>query len=1164
MARLFLLLFDHFQASLDGETITRFESNKVRALLAYLALEKTRIHSRDELAGLFWPDQSNRKARNNLRQALSNLRQAIADQSASPPFLLISQYSIQFNSASAHHIDVAKFNSLLEECAGHNHRHPDRCHSCARRRQQAVDLYAGDFLKNLYLRDSFLFEEWALLQRERLRPKALTALDGLVRYHQQHGHWEQASYYARRSLELEPWREEAHQQLMRSLAVSGQRSAALAQYHITRQILEEELGIQPTQETNILYNQIRDAGPDGLAPKGKPIVRLPQPASPLVGRKDELAQLIDLLDRSDCRLVTLTGPGGVGKTRLALQTALEQGNNFDNGVYFIDLVPVTSPNFLISTIAEALSVTFSTQIEPFEQLLNYLREKEILLVLDNFEHVLPGASLLSKLLKSTPDLYLLVTSRERLKLAGERVVELVGLPVGEGQESDQDAVAFFFQQARYIQKDWQIKSAEEADITQICQLIEGFPLAIELIVPWLRFLSPKEIHAELKQNIGLISTQQTSVDERGLSLQTVYDRSWQLLTGDEQRAFTWMSIFINGFNRNAAAEVADVDVHMLSKLVDKSLIRRGSDDRYHIHELLRHFALRKLADRGETEVARQAQLTYYLDFAEKVAAQIGKAQQHMSLRALESEQHNLHDVLQWTIMSQDQASAARLAEALSEFWITRAYYDEGIYWLEKVLYLSPTHAKNELMAGSQRSLGMLLMMRGDYDSALKWLEQARTNFTSLSDQLNLSRTLIEIGHVYLSRAEIEPARFHLEAGRDYAIAMNDRHTEALSLNYLGNIAIQQSDYDEGQKYHEESLALRRKIGDRQGMATSLNNLGVVAAYKGDYASGRVFFEKSLELNRELGIKSSLALLLNNIGDMDRFQGNYTNIKERYEEALALNQDSGNRPGLVWTLQNLGILSHDQGEYIAARAFFEEGLRLTRQIDNRLNEASLLADLGLVAVSLGELDKAGNYIEEAIEIHYEIGDRWLEGLCWFYLGFLLYIQENFSEGQSSSQKAIDLSREVNAHFVLGHALTQLGHNLLGQGETVRAQEAYKEAYTMRKAAGQTNLSMEPLAGLARVALAQGDMETAMYQVDEILNYLAENPIHGAMYPFLVHLTCIQVQQAADDPRADNILNHVYNQLKLQAAQLSSKALQETYMSLPAHKQISHLWGIAQST
>ncbi|MDQ4076414.1 MAG: NB-ARC domain-containing protein, partial [Chloroflexota bacterium] len=415
MPQLALSLFGSFRVLLDGQPVTAFRSDKIRALFAYLALEADRAHRRDTLAGLFWPEVPQTQAQNNLRVSLHRLREALGDQGANPHYFQITHESVRFVPPDDYVLDVARFTHLFDTSTRHPHSSLDRCHACMRHLEEAAHLYRGDLLEGFFLDDSSGFTEWAVLKRESLHRQTVELLYHLASYHQRYGRWEQARAYAWRQLELEPWREEAHRQVMEILARSGERSAALAQYKTCQRILAEELGIEPDEETRRIYERI-------LAMRQGPNHNLPAQLTSFVGRHEELAELGRLLHDARVRLLTVVGPGGIGKTRFALHAAEEQIPNYLHGVYVVELAGVRTRDALLSTIAKALGFQFEGWEEPQAQLPRYLKEKEILLVLDNCEHLLGEVALfITAVLASAPRVKVLATSRERLHLSGEYV-----------------------------------------------------------------------------------------------------------------------------------------------------------------------------------------------------------------------------------------------------------------------------------------------------------------------------------------------------------------------------------------------------------------------------------------------------------------------------------------------------------------------------------------------------------------------------------------------------------------------------------------------------------------------------------------------------------------------------------------------------------------------
>jgi len=381
MPHLSLGVLGPLQVAIDDTPVTTLESDKARALLVYLAVEADHPHRRESLVGLFWPDCPEPVARHNLRQALFSLRQAIGDHDATPPYLLISRDAIQLNRAGALTLDLAQFNTIFRTCEESRSQGSEDPSIRAARLEEMVKLYRGEFLKHFFLEDSAEFEQWALVQRESLHQHVLDAHSDLASYYELHRDFQAARRHALRQLELDPWREEAHCQMMRALALDGQRSAALAQYETCRRVLAEELGVEPSAETRELVEQIRtgkfkteDESPSSIPTA--PIHNLPVSLTSFLGREQELIDLDRLIADPECRCISLVGPGGIGKTRLAVQAAQQHRAGFAHGVAFVPLAAVGSVEAAIAAMATAIQLYFYGANDPRVQLLDHLRRFE--------------------------------------------------------------------------------------------------------------------------------------------------------------------------------------------------------------------------------------------------------------------------------------------------------------------------------------------------------------------------------------------------------------------------------------------------------------------------------------------------------------------------------------------------------------------------------------------------------------------------------------------------------------------------------------------------------------------------------------------------------------------------------------------------------------------
>ena len=894
MAQLSLFLLGPPKVTLNARPVTGLKHDKVLALLAYLAVEAGRPHRRDALIGLLWPDSPQTAARNSLRQALTILRQAIGDPAANPPYLFISRSALQLNQDAGYWLDVTAFTGLLAASERHRHRRVESCKACARRLQQAVDLYQGDFLDGFFLPDSDPFEEWALLTRESLRLQMMAALGQLARYHEGRGRYRPALAFARRQLTMDPWREEVHRQVMRILALIGERSAAVVQYETCCRILAEDLGVEPEAETTTLYEQIRD-GAEGsslvpVAPAPRPHNLPPQP-TPFVGREEERAEIGRLLDEAECRLLTVTGPGGVGKTRLALQVATEHVDAYAGGVYFVSLASLPSAGLLAEAIANALQIAPDAGDEPASQLIAALHSKEVLLVLDDFEHLLDGAPLLADILQRTAEVNLLVTSRERLNLHGEWTFLIRGLPVPDPdlpaiELAKYDAVKLFVQSASRAESGFSLSQENGGHVARICQLVAGLPLAIELAAAWVRVLSCEEIAQEVARSLAFLESGYKDMPQRHRSMEAVFDHSWALLSPKEQDTLQKLSVFRGGFHRPAASAVTGASLPLLAALVDKSLLQRTPSGRYAMHGLLRQYAGKKLLASDEVVETQAGHLNYYLELAETAAAQGDGAEQIEWLDRLESENDNLRAALAWALSSGCKEEGLRLAVALYRFWYWRNHYREGRQWLDAAL-TGAQALPAALRAQGLRVAGVLAIELNDDARAESSLQESLALYRQIGDLRGVAAALNSLGAMAFSQKEYERAILLLEQSLSVRREQGDTLSLSTPLNNLGLVALAQGDSRRAKEYFEEALALDRTSGDAMGIVTSLSNLAAALLEQGLYQEAQADFQECLLLFQELGDNEGSAECLEGLAAAMAHQGNVEPAARLWGAAQAL-------------------------------------------------------------------------------------------------------------------------------------------------------------------------------------------------------------------------------------------------------------------------------------
>lgn len=608
MACLDLSFLGTFHVTLNHEPLTSFRSANNQGLLAYLALHSDQPVPREVLAALLWPDEPADDAHNNLRQSIYRLRQLLGDRETGDiSYLLVTRQAVQFNPRSDYSLDVSRFMHAIES------RHLDA----------AVAAYSGELLPG-FTCNSLEFENWLRVEREQLHRLALEAMFESARDHLAAGRLDKAKATAGQQLALEPWREPAHRQLMQAYALAGDRAAVLAQFETCRKILRKELDSDPSTETIALLEEIkagrfsRAATDETIRPPARTRHNLPADTTPLIGREIELAEIERLLVGERQRLVTIVGPGGMGKTRLAQAVGSSLLSQFEDGVYFVDLAPVEQPEGIVPTIAAVLDYQLpdpSRDLKP--QLLGSLSRRNMLLILDNFEQISGGATVAGEILRTCPGVALLITSRKRLNLTSESRYELGGLDypttLSPDDARDYTAVRLFVDSGRRAWPGFELTSNNVADVVRICRLVRGMPLGLILASGWLEILTSAEIAAEIERGLEILTADMADLPERQRSMRAVFDRSWRALSSEEQAVMARLSIFRGGFTRESAENVAGANLRILLSLVNKSLLqRRAGDGRFDIHELLRQYAAEQ---RRRIDPDGWVELAHCLEFA---------------------------------------------------------------------------------------------------------------------------------------------------------------------------------------------------------------------------------------------------------------------------------------------------------------------------------------------------------------------------------------------------------------------------------------------------------------------------------------------------------------------------------------------------------------------
>jgi predicted ATPase/DNA-binding SARP family transcriptional activator len=1002
-----------------------FQRRTTLALLVYLAVTGAG-HRRDSLATLLWPNSSQSSARSGLRRDLSILNRALGGEG-----LVVDRETAALKRGPGFWLDVEEFEQFVAKC--HTHDHPPNvvCADCLLLLAKAVALFRDDFLAGFTLSDSPQFDEWQFFQTESLRQTLASALERLVRGHSADGDAgrELALPYALRWLALDPLHEPAHRVLMGLYASAGQRAAALRQYEECVRLLEEELGMPPSRETTELYQAIKarqvpstleidpqlrgtpvpgslQAGQQHsdesllTTPPGLPPNNLPAQTTAFVGRVAELAAVRKKLSQPDVRLLTLTGPGGSGKTRLGLQVAGDILDDFPDGVFFVALAPIRDPALVGTTIAETLGVRETGDTSTLEHLKEYLKEKRLLLLLDNFEHLLSAALVITDLLTAAARLKILVTSRALLRLQGEwdypvpplSVPDLDNLPSTE-HLMEYEAVQLFTERARAVKTDFAITSENAPAVAEVCARVEGLPLAIELAAARIRVLPPHKILSALSDRLGFLTGGARDWPARQRTLRATIDWSYDLLNAEEQTLLEHLAVFSGGCSLEAAQAVggvsSDLDIlRGLESLVDKNLLKGsevGGEARFGMLDTIREYALERLRATKEEDTIHRRHARSFMELAEEAELHIYGTEQVVWLNRLEIEHDNLRGALDWSI---DHAGdvALRLAGALGRFWHFRGHHGEGQDWLAKALASEKVGGANmrALRAKALDRAGYLAFFVGELDPARAWSEESANIWRALGDPKGLAHALCILGAVVNAQGNAARARGLLEESIALFRGIGDRSGLVRALFWHGHVTFRMRDFVSARASAQEAIKLGWEVGNISNVAGSTDTLGLIAFHEGDFPAAQSFLEEGLRLMRQVEDKPGIAIMLDLLGGIAYTQGHYEEAKARVEESQLLWQDLGSKPDVAWGRYFLGWCLAGLAELAGAAGKPERAARLFGATHTLLQSL----DTQLEATDQGRYERIPTTTQADFErhvaaLHAKLGDQtfetaWAEG------------------------------------------------------------------------------------------------------------------------------------------------------------------------------------------
>lgn len=932
-----------------NEPVLKLTSAKSQALLYYLALSR-RAHSRLALSGLLWPDKSEDEARTNLRQSIRLARKLM------PDLYDAQRETVQLNPELTVELDARVFertvSTYLKDGAQIETGLPTLL--------AAADLYQGQLLASFFVEDAGPFEDWVRLERERLHQMALDLFGRLASYYAGRKEIGVGLLYGDRLLGLDRLREESYRLLMQLHAWDGNYGAALQRYNGCVEMLEAEFDLGPSPETVALYERV-------LHLREKPANPLPVPTLPLVDRIDERAELHLLVSRPETQMITLLGQGGIGKTRLALAVAEGEKSRFLDGVYWIDLAEAENAEDIAYEIADMVECRFSGSGSPEKQLRRYLRNKEMLLVLDNFEQLMRDKSavrLVTQIMQASAALKMLITSRIRLGLVQEQTYLLDHLPLPAEQAAasakvgEHDAVALFTHCARQVRPGWSGEEEIEA-VHRICHLVEGLPLGLQMAASLIEYRSCRDVAAALEQNISDLEIEALDLPERHQSLRAAFDYSYDLLDEELQQLLAQLSIFHGRFTAEAVAEIVGGTVAELGRLVSRSLIRFEPPARYSLHTVVRQLAAERLTD-ADREGLQASFNRFYLTFLADLQARLTSLDAKAASAAISADYENIRHAWLRAVDREDADLLLAAAQSLESYLGLRGMYYEG----ERLFDASDLEVK-KLTATLVVHQAHFLVRINKYDELIEKITKA------LDDEPDNPWVQAK-GGAYWAEVLWRTGKY-AEAEKlsrsGLLIAESGKIPDALAHNYfnLGVSQDLQKRFDLAIEYLEKALNQWEEASNPRKVATALNSLGVVYSRKNENLEAIDCLEKGLQICVQTGDEDTQLSILNNLGFLEIERNRYEKAIEYLNLLIDISAKNGNLFNEGTGYYNLSRAQFDLGQVELSKNKLLKALEIFRSINENTWIAKTLIYLGRVEGFLGNFEDADRNFDFAGEM-----------------------------------------------------------------------------------------------------------------------------------------------------------------------------------------------------
>lgn len=1005
-------LLGHVVVSKDGETLNQFRSQKELALLIYLA-HTQRSHAREAVAELLWEGRTKRQALTNLRTALARLRKQVGDE------LQVTRKTVALAPANLQQVDSARLLETLMEIGAVTSAEK------ATTLQSALTTYQGDFLDNFELADAPQFEEWVTTTHANIQLQLNRAYKKLGEYALSTERTTDGIDIARRWLGLDPLNETAHMLLMRAYIANGDTHAAHAHYEQVVTLLQRELGIAPSAEMTTLVAQNRPSRIERLLIPTRH--NLPADYDQFIGRKAAQNAIHTRLDQPYCRLVTIVGQGGAGKTRLSKQIARHRLDRYPDGVWLIELAEIDPtdpdlPEAIAIEIATSLELRLSGTATPIDQLLDFLQHKQMLLVLDNFEHLLNGTPIVLDILKRCERVQMLVTSRELLGLRAEWVVDLAGLSHSDNVTDSQpsDAVALFVARQAQQQRAG-ILVADHTAIRTICRIVGGLPLAIELAAALTRTMSCQAIADTLHNGFGTLKSSLRDVPARHQNLRVVFEMSWQTLTPDLQLCLSRLAVFRGGFTEDAARQIADAETRHFIALREKSLLAYDIEtDRYALHPVVRSYAAKK---RSADDPTRHNHAVYYLTLLAQHTDPLQKQTPNHSVDALKPDIDNIRLAWRTGLAEKEAGLLLSALTSLSLYHQLRGLSHEG----EAIMHRTRKHADKwgqngwrlATHAGLERARFQNRLGRARL--AIQTLKKAVQIAVQGADRWAEGMGYVWWGESLWRLGEYDAAIEKLNDARKIADEIDSTLMRGWSHHQLGIVNDIQSRFADAHAHLAQACVAWRELDNILTLSVSLNSIGLVYGNQGDLLAAKRTLEHSLLLCNQIDYLHLKSILLNNLSINALNRGNYVQAQQYLQRSLSMAVVGGNLTGQGNTFINLGISYRYLGEVDLAIENIERGLQIAQTIGHPPMKAASLVNLAHVRREQNVRSSAETLYQQALEIAQQNDLSMV--VCEVFMGMAQLAEEtNQEQAKQYSQAAVALATKIGSSHLLERATT----------------------------------------------------------------------------------------------------------------------------------------------